>query len=374
MKTNSPKQIIARTAIALTFSAICAMNTAMAADNTKYSPTAKVLNVTSNVTNAATDTYTLTITSPADLNKPFPEPNVIVPVSVTSTDVGAPSVSADSVTFTALNQAQNTTVTVNTTGALEGTYSYTISGDGPNGYGWGNSGASLTVNVGAPDNDPDEVDTTPPEITINSPAENSSFIIGTNVSIQFEATEDLSPITAVSASVSGGSVTLATVGSLPVTFNGNTGDSVINATGSVNPSLIGTYTLTANATSAGGVAENLRDFTINYDMSNGWLPPISLGKVSKGGSTVPIKFTVKDANGAFVNDNSVKVVVYEGLDNQFESVFGDGSTGIRIDPVAGQYITNFKTATGSHYYRADVFFLDHTGNYLLQGSKAFSTK
>jgi hypothetical protein len=266
-------------------------------------------------------------------------------------------------------------VTVNTLNAIPGFYSYTIrTTNGPtNVGGWGNGGSAI-LNVQVNETLIPLVDTTEPAIAITSPAEAQAYILGETVLIDFKATEDLSPITAVSALVDETSVTLTQVGSIELTFNGVTGFSVIAASGSVVPTLIGTYTLTASATSAGGEAGLSRDFTVNYDMSNAWLPPLSLGKIAKGGSTIPIKFTVKDSAGNFVVDNSVKVVVYEGAANAFESLFGEGSAGVRIDETTGQYITNFKTATGAHNYRADVFFLDKDGAYVLQGSKSFSVK
>jgi hypothetical protein len=105
----------------------------------------------------------------------------------------------------------------------------------------------------------------------------------------------------------------------------------------------------------------------------GWLPPLSLGKTSKGGSDVPVKFTARDCSGLFVHDESVAVVVYEvttgGDVARLSGVFGDGASFIRIDDVAGQYIINFKTAAGVHNYRADIFFND-----FFQASKQFSVR
>jgi hypothetical protein len=216
-------------------------------------------------------------------------------------------------------------------------------------------------------------DTTPPVVNITEPGDGSSKTFcsgGTTVSIAFEAVEDASPITALEANVNGESVALATSG---------IGTESASATGSYNVMSIGTFTLTASATSVGGTGDATADFNVNYNSS--WLPPLSLGKTSKGGSTIPIKFTVRDCDGGFIHDESVKVVVYEVLHNSepisLEGVYGEGSSAVRIDDVAGQYIINFETAPGAHNYRADVFFSgikDNVPDWILQGSKQFSVR
>jgi hypothetical protein len=149
------------------------------------------------------------------------------------------------------------------------------------------------------------------------------------------------------------------------------GTNNVSATGIFMAGGIGAYTLMASATSEGGTGDATADFTVNY--VTGWLPPLSLGKTSKGGSDVPIKFTARDCNNEFVHDESVTVVVYEvtaeGDVARLGGVFGDGASFIRIDDVAGQYIINFKTASGAHNYRVDVLFND-----FLQASKQFSVR
>lgn len=103
----------------------------------------------------------------------------------------------------------------------------------------------------------------------------------------------VSVITAMSATINGDAFG---------TTSGH-GTNSASVTGTLTPSTIGTYTLAASATSAGGTGTAGRcDIVVNYNFN--WLPPISLGKISKGGSTMPIKFTISDADGNFVTDTS----------------------------------------------------------------------
>ena len=123
--------------------------------------------------------YTLEVSAPTQLNKKGEEalPNGILAelrVNVASYPEGSTPaaalalVSADpsSMVFYALGQKRTTTVRVvagaNTT---PGDYMYTIQAVGPEGMGWGNSSATLTVTV----SEPVASDTTPPDVTITSP-------------------------------------------------------------------------------------------------------------------------------------------------------------------------------------------------------------
>lgn len=109
-------------------------------------------------------------------------------------------------------------------------------------------------------------------ITIQSPAENSRFVLGQTVDIAFEAVKDLCDVTAVAATVGADSVTLTTPG---------LGTNTASSAGTVTPTLLGTCTLLAIATSIGGIGEACCDFTVNYDMSNGWLPPLSSARLPR---------------------------------------------------------------------------------------------
>jgi hypothetical protein len=104
-----------------------------------------------------------------------------------------------------------------------------------------------------------------------------------------------------------------------------------------------------------------------------WLPPISLGKTSKGGSTMPIKFTISDFNGNFITDTSVEVVVKEGATTLMDAFYGTGASNVRISETDTQYIVNFQTASGAHSYNVFVYFAG-VGGQVLQGTTSFSTR
>jgi len=246
-------------------------------------------------------------------------------------------------------------------GAVVGDYTYCIQGVPPTGLGWGLGEHGLTISVG----EPDVTDTTPPIVSIVEPVDGAAIVYcsgGTPVDIEFEAVDPESAITSVAATVNGASVALDVTG---------LGTNNVTATGVFTADSIGAYTVVASATSQGGTGDATADFTVNYVI--GWLPPLSLGKTSKGGSDVPIKFTARDCSNLFVHDETVTVVVYEvtseGDVARLSGVFGEGAWSIRIDDVAGQYIINFKTAASAHNYRADVLF-----NGFLQASKQFSVR
>jgi hypothetical protein len=323
------------------------------------------------------DSYDLNIVSPSSLNdsgdRALAGDGITIAVQITATDWPAGSSAAEALalisaspgtlTYTALNQSQATQVSISVgAGVTAGDYTYSIQGNPPSGLGWGLGNATLTLSVA----EPVETDVTPPIVTITAPADGAAFTFclgGTEVGVAFDAVDPESAISAVAAHVNGTGVALDAVG---------LGTNNASATGAVIVSSIGSYTLTASATSAGGSADATADFSVNY--ATAWLPPLSLGKTSKGGSDVPIKFTARDCANEFVHDESVVVVVYEVTDEgdaiRLSGVYGEGSSSIRIDDAAGQYIINFKTAAGPHNYRVDVYF----GDGLLQASKQFSVR
>jgi hypothetical protein len=105
-------------------------------------------------------------------------------------------------------------VTVTATASTTpGDYSYALHARGPdvNGYGWGINNSTLNMSVTAPTN----TDTTPPVVTITSPANDGDvYTFGSPVSIAFNAVEDMSPITDVSATINGNAFTLSTTSGL----------------------------------------------------------------------------------------------------------------------------------------------------------------
>jgi hypothetical protein len=345
------------------------------ANSTTYAPDPKTIEQTQPFSTS----YVLTITSPSSTTVTF-DVTTSVDITPTSWPVGSSAAEAaalvsldtDSITFTAANEGHDVTISVSVSGSnTPGSYSYTIVSHRPTGPGystWGNGAGTLNVVVDAP---VVGADGTPPSVTITKPTADQSFTFctgGTPIDVAFNAQDGESAISAVDADVNGNAVVLSTVTGL--------GTGNVDASGTYSATLLGGYTLTARATSLGGTGDATQNFSVNFDIM--WLPPLSLGKTSKGGSTVPVKFTARDCSGNFVHDESVKVVVFEvtsGGDVQaLSGLFGDGSTSVRIDDEAGQYIINFQTAAGVHNYRVDVYFNDFNGSPYKQGSKTFSVR
>jgi hypothetical protein len=325
-----------------------------------------------------TDSYTVTVTSPSMLNNAGDTQlaNGGINLTVSATPLTWPSGSSSTqaagllsgpgvppalavLNFTAVSQDRSFLLTVTTTaGTIPGDYTYDIGGASPGGYGWGVTTAMLTVQVA----EPTVSDTTPPAVTFASPATcPATYTFGQSVSININAVEDMSPITAFTATINGDAFGSAT----------GIGTQSANINGTFTPSMIGTYTVAASATSVGGTGNASCDLNVNYDLT--WLPPISLGKTSKGGSTMPIKFAIRDASGEFVTDDSVHVIVKEGATEVFSAFFGEGASNVRISETDEQYIVNFQTASGVHNYDVLAYF-DGVGGEVLQGTKTFSTR
>jgi hypothetical protein len=323
-----------------------------------------------------TGSYTVTVTSPHCLNDSgldaLAGAGIDLDVGVVGTPtfpVGSSEVEAlglltfvsSPLHFTALMQDNAFDVGVAATAATTpGDYTYNIGGTGGvSGYGWGVTAGMLTVSV----SEPSVTDTTPPVLTIASPATcPATYTFGASVPIEVDATDAESVITAVSATTNGDAFGTTT----------GLGTNSASVTGMLTPNMIGTYTLAASATSAGGEGTaGPCDLVFNYNFS--WLPPISLGKISKGGSTMPVKFTISDADGNFVTDESVHVVVKEGATQVFSAFFGEGASNVRISQTDMQYIVNLQTASGAHSYDVFVYF-NGAGGEVLQGTKSFSTR
>jgi hypothetical protein len=347
------------------------------ANNATYNPADKSLGEISRPSSGtATGSYTLAIISPSQLGGPnggaFPAGGVVVNAKLTSTSrpdgvsvadaLGLVSIVPAGQQYTALSQSKDfvVTVTVSPT-TFVGDYTYVIQGD-PTIHvtGWGLGSASFSFSVV----EPSPSDVTPPTIVLSVPTPVTFCLGGTPVVFSFTASDADSPISSVVAKVNGEPV--------PVTTTGlGTGD--VTGEGVFTAAAIGAYAVTIEATSDGGTGSDTEEARVRYQLT--WLPPLSLGKTAKGGSTVPIKFTVRDCHGDFVYDDSVRVAVYElttgGAVEQLSGVYGTGASSVRIDTTSEQYIVNFQTEPGVRNYAADVWFGDTDEP---QGSKTFSVR
>lgn len=353
-------------ALLVAFAATASAQSSKGNDSVDYSPKAQKLAGTLPFNRS----YTLDITSPSSLNSKGDQDiadGITADLRVTVVDFPDASNEAaaaalvtladQSMVFSKLAETHQTTVYLHVgNSTTPGDYVFTIQTDGPTGIGWGNGGHTLTVTV----SEPVSSDLTAPTVVIESPENGKAFTFcsaGTIVPVTISATDAESVVASVWAKAS----------DVPFAVSFPEASHNVVATGSFMARAIGSYPLQAWAQSAGGTGQSaVVNVSVNYAMS--WLPPLSLGKVITGG-TLPIKFTARDCNGAFVADQRVSVEVFENGSSKFVASYGDGSEAVRIDEVQGQYITNFKPAAGVHTYIVKVFF----GGFE-QAAKSFTTR
>ncbi|MBA3849603.1 MAG: hypothetical protein C0502_06360 [Opitutus sp.] len=201
-----------------------------------------------------------------------------------------------------------------------------------------------------------------------------------------------------------------TITSLTGALNGNAitasiagvGSASATGTGSLSISSPGTYTLTATAASGATTASTSVTFTVTQVQppapacSVNWLPPISLGKVQKGGQNVAIMFELdcgteqgedRDGDGDPDHYPGQRTKAKDKIDTSIviavSEVYSDGSTsapqlfaydsGYTIQG-NDKYHLNFPTARGTHRYRIEVFQTPAGGSPRVIGTKEFATK
>jgi endonuclease/exonuclease/phosphatase family metal-dependent hydrolase len=121
--------------------------------------------------------------------------------------------------------------------------------------------------------------------------------------------------------------------------------------GTISLDHLGVNTLTMTATDvAGNSATQTYNFNVGYRVQ--WQPPIRYLDTAESyeytmvdGSTLPVKWLLKDYYGNIVTDSSLTVKVYSWQNPANCVVFvpGTGSSQIHYDPTTGQYIVNLHT-------------------------------
>jgi hypothetical protein len=117
----------------------------------------------------------------------------------------------------------------------------------------------------------------------------------------------------------------------------------------------GTHTVTATATdNAGNTAAQSSTYTVRDMTHTGFYSPVTMGasvlNTVKGGSTVPLKFNVQidgvqqDSTAVVTSFTAAKVSCTSGTPDAVDFVT-TGSTALRWDATAGQFIQNWKTPT-----------------------------
>ena len=272
---------------------------------------------------------------------------------------------------------------------------YTLSVTATDALGTTSSSVQFTVNAQYP----------PPTLTITQPTNGAVFtyVAGSPpLSIPFAFAAQAATgatISSLNASLNGTAVTVTSTG---------VGTTSAAGTGTLQVSAAGTYTFTAGAVGGGTSGSSKVTFTVNvtqpppppYNLV--WLPPISLGKVQQGGSTVPIKFQIQsssgsgdkknkkdddddgdddDGNNHTRKDTSVRIAISEVLANGSLSTAQIFSYGKDPNPPTyaieddNTYHLNFPTARGVHRYHVEIYnFPPGSTTPQLLGTKEFTTR
>jgi hypothetical protein len=253
--------------------------------------------------------------------------------------------------------------------------------EGNEGVGTANTFFTLTVT------DPQTCDTEAPTVTISSPTSNEHILMNGTLSVDFTAVDPTqggagTGITDISASIMSCSgnwnypVSLTVIPVLPVSAG-----QTVEATANISDLEIGNYTLIANAwdnaASTCAVADNIGSASVNFSVGANVaaLPPISVhGKTFKTGSTVPIKWSITGAKGAFLPLFPSATVSITGPVT-YSTAIGSGNANIRYnldaDGDVTQYLTNYK-APYAGTYTVRVYVNDVCGQPFSLGSFTFT--
>jgi len=251
------------------------------------------------------------------------------------------------------------------------------------GTGVGAGAAVFTLTVNEPPLAP--IDTQAPLVEIQSPTSSQEIVLNGMLNISFTANDPEeggagTGVISMAANIesSGGAVNedltsdLSTAPALPVSAG-----ITATSTAAAIMAAVGSYTLNAEATDG---ASHTGSASVNFivKLNVTALPPISVpGRQFKAGSTVPVKWTLTDANGAFLPPLPT-IQAWIGILPSYSPVFaGDGSSSIRweLDDAgnATHYITNFHipAAPTSANYTVQIYVDDIDGVPALQGSFTF---
>jgi len=382
---------------------------AVAATGTIQLSQAGIFTVQARATNNA-DTSANTVEITVNLQVPPPVVTIVQPTSsnyiYTGTTLAIPlSFNATSLLggITSLTATLNgSPVAVNSTGlgsllangagslAINAAGSYTLAVTGTSPHGTTSATRSFSVTAGQ--------STPAPSVTIVQPLNGTVFTrvtgsAATSIPFSFNAVAGTgSTISSIKGVLNGTPVTVNAAG---------IGSATANGTGSFSITTPGNYTFVASANSGLMAGSTSVNFTVNQtpapspDCTVDWLPPISLGKVQKGGSVLPIKFALDcncdrcsrgrdDDDCKNERDTSVVIFIYEIFANGGTSepeIFiysrrGNGSSEDRTYAINGNhYQLNYDTAAGAHRYHIDVYrTLRNSTVPQLLGTKKFTTR
>src|SRR5437588_1544944 len=209
------------------------------------------------------------------------------------------------------------------TGVAECTQDVLLSSD-TSGFQVNGTCTDRSGNVSAPASLTVRVDKTPPVVQITGVSDGGTYLVGAAPAPGCSSGDSLS-----------GSATSAT---LTVTGGNSYG--------------VGTFIATCNGASdvAGNIARSLTATYIVTYAFTGFLPPLNSGGEYKLGSTIPVKWQLRDANGNNINRlNAVQSLQlsYDGFcsaeSGAAVDLGGSGNTGLRYDASGNQFIFNWQT-------------------------------
>ncbi|MDQ0576244.1 OmpL47-type beta-barrel domain-containing protein [Agromyces albus] len=201
--------------------------------------------------------------------------------------------------------------------------------------------------------------------TVTDTAGNTASATVSGINIDTEAP------TITGVNVAGG---LYTLGAVPAatcaaddSFSGLGGSCVVAISGGTSNG-VGTFSYTASATDqAGNVGTTSGNYRVIYRF-DGFLQPINdtahqVGtstSIFKGGSTIPVKFQLKNASGTLVQANTAPVWLTPAkgasmslpVDESLYAATADSGSTYRVE--GAQYGYNWKTSSGGYYYRIGV--------------------
>ena len=182
-------------------------------------------------------------------------------------------------------------------------------------------------------------DTEPPTITVTGIAEDDAVKLNQQVTVTWEASDALSGIETAVGDITSGAA--------------------------LDTSSVGDHTLTFTATDkAGNTTTKSITYHVQYDFSGVHQPLKTEGpNTFKLGRTIPVKFQLKDASGAYVTSAVAKLYIASVTDavvgdesEAASTATSDGNT-FRYDNIENQYIFNLNTRDlqpGTYQIRIDL--------------------
>jgi len=177
------------------------------------------------------------------------------------------------------------------------------------------------------------------EITITTPVDGASYVLNQPVVADYSCTaaagEDVA--TCMGPVESGSNIDTSTVGSK-------------------------TFTVTAKDSAGNTLGEKSVTYNVVYQFS-GFLPPLTGSKrVFKAGSTVPVKFQLKDAGGNYISSATAQIWV-DSTSNPGKAS-GRSNTGnyFRYDPTSNQYIFTLQLPKGLAKGKHTIFVTLNDGS------------